>query len=111
MFFYGFRISRVLRTKQKNDVKLLPEPAEQSFPQKCRSNLVLGLVGLGFGRVWGTFWYLLACFGALLGCSWLLLGGPGPARDPSWTLLGISWLVWGASWVDFGSQGPPRASI
>ena len=103
MFFYGFRISRVLRTKQKNTVKLLPEPAEQSFPQKCRSNLVLGLVGLGFGEVWGTFWYLLACFGALLGCSWLLLGGPGPALGtflgPRGHLLAGLGRILGGFWV------------
>ena len=69
---------RVAR-KTKNNKKSLPEPVGQSFPQICRSNPVLELLGLGLGEVWDTLWCLLAGFGALLGGSWLLLGGPGPA--------------------------------
>ena len=81
--FLWFSLIAHVTHKAKNDVKSLPELAEQGFPQKCRSNLVLKLVEHGFGRVGGTFGCLLAGFAALLGGSWLRLGSSGPALDAS----------------------------
>ena len=80
----------MLRTKQKNNKKSLPEPVGQSFPQIWRLNPVLKLVGLGYREVWDTLWCLLAGFGALLGGSWAALS---KLLGPTWPLLGTSWLV------------------
>ena len=110
-FFYDFRISCVLRTKQKNNEKSLPEPVGQSFPQIWRLNPVLKLVGLGYkesGTLFCASWLALGRFWVVLGSSWAALG---KLLGPTWPLLGTSRLVWAATWKDFGPQDPPGPSF
>ena len=94
----------MLRTKQKNNEKSLPEPVGQSFPQIWRLNPVLKLVGLGYREVWDTL-------AASLGGSWLLLGSPEQALGTYLAALGHLLAGLGRHLEGFWSPGPPRAFI
>ena len=85
----------------QNDIKSPPEPAEQSFPQKSCSNLVLGLVCLCFGRFQTPLGSLL---GQLLEALGRLLASLG-------RFLGASWAIVGRSWPFLSWFGPPLGCI
>ena len=93
----------MLRTKQKNNKKSLPEPVGQSFPQIWHLNPVLKLVGLGYRKVWDTLWCLLASFATLVGSSWLFLGSSEPGLGPYLGALGHLLAAKRYPILDFGS--------